>query len=126
MAAAEPGLAALQVHCAAFGGLIDRKLPDAKWQELSEAMAAYYHAGAFGGELHKAKMSGGRGGGGGGGGGYGRLRFTQVEVGYLREAHRLFAKSEGANWVVRALKRFPFHPERTAQSLKAKWYQMHK
>ena len=56
----------------------------------------------------------------------GSVRFSPQEEQWLKEAYKLFGKDGNRGWCRKALERFPFHPTRTAASLKQKWHGLNK
>ena len=116
------GIVALRAHAALLRPLAEASMSSSRRRELDRTTASFYHSFAFGGAPKAAK--GGRGDGK-------RARFTSVEMGYLRQGHRLFggASARGkvnGDWIERTMERFAFHKSRTVKTLKQKWLQMHR
>ena len=114
-------LAALKAHCQLFAPLQERKPTGSRRAELMAAVRCFYHAGAFGAKAWGAAKPAGQADAKGGA----AVRFSNAEIRYLREGHRLFGR-KGSDWIKQTLEQFAFHSSRNEKTLKQKWHQMGK
>jgi hypothetical protein len=111
------GLVALKQHTSTFSPIAERKQSAARRMAEEEALASWYHAGAFASKSSGSKSKAGTGRGGGLG-----VRFSAQEEKWLLQAYERFAKGGSkTSWCRKALDTYAFHSSRTIASLLQKW-----